>query len=188
MRKSDLFRFVALVAALMVVLAACGSEADQVSELPTNDNPGDAPAAAGACLEGEPDCIDTGVITDEPLPLPGDDTDDAGSSDDGGTVVSGGMTVDGGLTISEALASDVTGIIAVQGFLLDDGTGARLCEALAESFPPQCGGASIPVTGYEEVLDVPLQSEQSTTWTDDWVTFFGEIVDGVFVVDPTVTG
>ncbi len=185
MRRIAVVRFTAVLLALAMVLAACGSEADQPSELPTNDNPGDTPAAAGACLEGEPDCNDTGVITDEPLPLP---SDDGGSQDDGGAVVSGGMTVDGGLTVSEALASDATGIIAVQGFLLDDGTGARLCEALAESFPPQCGGTSIAVSNYEEVLDVPLQSEQNTTWTDEWVTFFGEIVDGVFVVDPTVSG
>ncbi len=187
MRTSRLLRLIALVAALMVVLAACGSDADQPSELPINDDAGDTPAAAGACLEGEPDCNDTGVMADDPLPLPGDD-DEAGSSNDGGAVVSGGMTVDGGLTVSEALASDATGILAVQGFLLDDGTGARLCQALAESFPPQCGGASISVTNYEEVLDVPLQSEQSTTWTDEWVTLFGEIVDGVLVVDTTVSG
>ena len=59
---------------------------------------------------------------------------------------------------------------------------------LAESYPPQCGGASIPVTNYEEVVNVPLNSNQNVTWTDDRVTFFGEIIDGVFVVDPTVAG
>ena len=98
------------------------------------------------------------------------------------------MPADGGLTIADALASDATGTIAVQGFLVDNGTTARLCEALAESYPPQCGGDSIPVAGYEEMIDVPLASAQGVTWTDEYVTLFGEIIDGTFVVDATVAG
>jgi hypothetical protein len=90
--------------------------------------------------------------------------------------------------VSEALATDASGIIAVKGFLVTDETGARLCEALAESYPPQCGGASVPVVGYEEMVDVPLQNAQGVTWTDDVLSLFGELLDGVFVVDPTVTG
>jgi hypothetical protein len=86
------------------------------------------------------------------------------------------------------LVSDVGGVVAVRGAFFDDGSGPRLCEALAESFPPQCGGGSLPVTGYEEVIDVPLQTEQGVTWTDQPVTFIGEIVGGVLVVDPTATG
>ncbi len=74
----------------------------------------------------------------------------------------------------------------MKGFLLIDGDGARLCEALAESLPPQCGGASIPVSNYEEVLGTPLQSEQGVSWTDETVSFLGEIVDGTLVVDPFV--
>jgi hypothetical protein len=41
---------------------------------------------------------------------------------------------------------------------------------------------------YEEVVGVPLQNAQGVTWTDDLLSLFGELVDGVFVVDPTVTG
>ena len=179
-----LTRGLALMAALMLVLAACGStDGGDTGELPLNDNPSDTPpAAAGACLEGEPDCNDTGDMnTPGPLPLDG-------SSDEGGGVTGSGALADGGLTVSEAMATDATGTIAVQGFLVADGTGARLCEALAESYPPQCGGASVPVMDYEEVVGVPLQNAQGVTWTDDLLSLFGELVDGVFVVDPTVTG
>jgi hypothetical protein len=196
-RTSRLLGPAALLLAVALVAAACGGGDDDGSApqppgseepapvLPTNDDPGATPpAAAGACLEGEPDCVDTLVGDPVPLPPPGDDP----AGDDGGPVVSGGMLVDGGLTVSEALATDATGVIAVRGFLLDDGSGARLCEALAESYPPQCGVASIAVTGYEEMVDVPLVQAQGVTWTDQTVSLLGEIVDGVLVVDPMVAG
>ncbi len=73
----------------------------------------------------------------------------------------------------------------MSGFLLVDADGARLCELLAESLPPQCGGVFVPIEGYEEVLAVPLQSAQGIEWTDQAATFIGEIVDGTFVVDAT---
>lgn len=155
--------------------------------LPVNDDPGSTPpAAAGACLEGEPDCNDLGPLPadGEPGSLPA--PQDLPPPVDPG--VPSGMVVDGGLTVSDALAGGVTGVIAVKGYLLDDGSGWRLCEVLAESFPPQCGGESLGITGHEEMVDVPMLNEQGVTWTDAMVTFLGEIVDGVLVVDPTVSG
>ncbi len=154
-------------------------ESDSIITLPVAGD--DFGAAAGACLEGDPNCNDTGGDMAAPPP-PLDDEEPS----DG--VVSQGMTVDGGLTVSQALASDAAGIIAVQGFLFDDGSGARLCEVLMESFPPQCGQPSLPVSNYEEAVDVPIQSNQGVSWTDSAVTFFGEIIDGELIVDPTVTG
>ena len=176
-----LVRVIGLVAALSLLAAACGDGVEEAptASLPVNDDPAAAPAS-GTCLEGEPDCDDTGDMVTPPIPLE--------DVEPGDGVVSGGMTTDGGLTVSDALAGGADGIIAVQGFLLDDGSGARLCEALAESYPPQCGGTFVPVSNYEEVLGVPLQSAQGVTWTDEVVTFFGEIINGEFVVDPTVAG
>jgi hypothetical protein len=49
--------------------------------------------------------------------------------------------------------------------------------------PPQCGGASLAVTGYEGALSGPLQNAQGVSWTDDVVSMLGQIVDGVFVID-----
>lgn len=182
-------RVIALLAALALVVAACGSgddaavaptappSADEPAPLPPNPDRDSEPLTGAACLVGEPDCNDTGVIGDEPmvLPPPGD-----------GPATLGGFVVDGGLTIPDALSTDAVGVIAVKGFLMVDDDGARLCELLAESFPPQCGGASIAITGYEEVLGAPLQTEQGISWTNDYVTFLGEIIDGILVVDATV--
>ena len=87
--------------------------------------------------------------------------------------------------MSEALATDATGVIAVKGLLLIDESGARLCEGFAESAPPLCSFAEVPITGYEEALSVPLTSSQGVSWTDQVASFLGEIVDGTFVVDAT---
>ena len=191
-------RGAAIIAVLALTVAACGGGSDdEVSEAPPaptngpvavssppNPNPGadDSPVIAGACLEGEPDCVDTVAIDEEPRDLP------PSSDEEPGIVPSGGALVGGGLLPFEALSTDATAIIAVQGFLVDNGGVARLCELLAESLPPQCGGSSIPVTGYDEVIGVPLSESQGVTWTDQVVSLLGEVIDGVLVVDATVAG
>ena len=53
----------------------------------------------------------------------------------------------GGLTVQEALDSDVDGPLLVRGYLLRRGGETRLCTALAESDPPQCGEPSLRVEG-----------------------------------------
>jgi len=185
-RMSLLLMFVILA----LLAAACGTSDEQPvptvpiggsaepSALPPNPNPGDTPAVAGACAEGEPDCNDTLTTGDEPqdLPPPGDD------------VAPTGMLVDGGLTVGDALAVSQAGPIATKGFLFIDGDGARLCEVLAESFPPQCGGVFVPIEGFEEILDAPLSNAQGISWTDQYVSFLGEFVDGTFIVNATVSG
>ena len=168
-------RTIALLAALTMLLAACGQSepaavGDVAAELPpaTGETP---PGAAGACLEGTPDCNDTPQLGGEDLPPP--DLSDEPAPAPG---------AEGTLTVSDALESGTLSGASVTGFLVIDESGARLCEALAESMPPQCAGASIPVTGYEERVDVPLISEQGVSWTDDLVALDGEIVDGTLVV------
>ncbi len=181
---------IAMLTMLALVAAACGTADEQAAPqapggseepavLPPNSNPDATPDPTGTCLEGEPECNDTAGPDDQPQPLPPPpDTRDEPTPT--------GMLVDGGLTVADALLTDAPGVIAVKGFLLVDDQGARLCELLAESYPPQCGGAHISVTGYEEVVGVPIKSAQGVSWTDQLVSFLGEIVDGTFVVDPTV--
>lgn len=198
-------RLAAMVAALVLVVAACGDDDDSPVDVSTGDDPtgqvddqpGDEPAdspaddpadseeppVAGACAEEDPDCDDTvepgEPVGEDPAPEPGYGT-------------SSGLVVNGGLTISEALSTDATGTRAIQGFVFADGDGIRLCEALAESFPPQCGGASLTVDSASvddlDLGDVPLAFAQGVNWTDAPVTLFGELVDGIFVVDPLTTG
>ncbi len=176
-----------MFAVLSLVAAACGTGDAQsaptapvaVDEpLPLNQNPGDTPAASGACVEGEPDCNDTLAIGEEPqdLPSPGDDP------------APSGMLVDGGLSLADAVKVSRAGPIAVKGFLLIDGDGARLCELLAESLPPLCGGVFVPIEGFEELLEAPLSESQGISWTDQYVSFLGEFVNGTFIVNATVSG
>ena len=161
---------------LAVVAAACGG-ADEVAQEPGT---GAIPPAAGACLAGDPDCDDLGgqPTGDEPLFFEDEPTDGAPPSDGGQPLVGGG------LTISEVLESQIDGGFAISGFFYDDGTGPLLCEALAESFPPQCGVASIPVDNSAGVELDGLVTEGDITWTDQSAVLIGEVVDGVFVVAP----
>ena len=108
--------------------------------------------------------------------------------DDTSASTVGGALAGGGLSVAEALATDAIGILAVRGFIVDDGVLARLCETLAESFPPQCGGASVAVPGYQAVDVGPLSQAEGVTWTDQPVVIFGELIDGTLVADPNVAG
>jgi hypothetical protein len=159
------------IALIALLAAACGDDgaaADAPGQLP--------PDPAATCPEGTPDCNDTPGLAEPPI-LPGEPDEGV---DPGATP----MVVDGGLTVSEALATDSTGPIAVSGFVVEDAAGLRLCEALAESFPPQCGGASIPLADTSTIDPDELQASQGVAWTDSPVTVLGEIVDGILVPTP----
>ncbi len=176
-----------ILVAVVLALSACGSSSDG-SDTAAPD--GDTPAVAGVCAEGEPDCDDVGSV-DAPSPS---DSDDVGVSDD--VAIGNGMTVDGGITVEEALDTEATGVLAVKGYLLDDGTGLRLCSVLAESLPPQCGGAWLMVEGFDfdGMIELPeyelvqVETSGAVTWTDGDVTMFGEVVDGNLVVEQLVAG
>jgi hypothetical protein len=159
-------KIVLLVLLPALVVAACGGDSATTDELPVDDGSGRTPAVGGACLEGEPDCNDTpgGEPTD--LPPAGNDEPPLPS------------------TIQVAAAAGASGPVAVAGFIVAAGDQIRICEALAESYPPQCGGASLPVTGLDQVDPDDLQTEGDVTWTDYAVTLYGEMVDGTLVVTP----
>jgi hypothetical protein len=86
------------------------------------------------------------------------------------------------MSVEDALAVSIDGGFAISGFFLDDGSGPRLCDALAESFPPQCGGASIELDNSVGVELDGLVTEGAVTWTEQPTVLVGEIVDGLFVV------
>ena len=170
-------RLAALLAALALVAAACGGGTAETDE-PANADLPINPAAA--CIETEPDCQDT-IDTDEPLFLDDEPRDSAEPP----AVVNGGALVPGGgLTISDALAGDDLGIFALQGFIVADDAGPQLCELLAESLPPQCGGATVELAGLDMIDPDELSEAQGVTWSDQPITLVGEIVNGVFVPTP----
>ncbi len=67
-----------------------------------------------------------------------------------------------------------------RGFLVDAGGAVRLCNALAESYPPQCGGESFLVDG--PLPNVEWSEAEGVRWTDRPVTVRGMVDDGVLRV------
>jgi hypothetical protein len=111
----------------------------------------------------------------------GDGTDDA--SDDSGSVPQTSAPGAGpGISIEEALAADTDEMLLVNGNLLADGDDVRLCYALAESFPPQCGGPSLVVEGLDlEEVD-GLITEGEVSWTDRPMQLLGVVEDETLTV------
>ena len=202
-----LMRIAAVVAAMVLIAAACSdgstdqesaplaSDSAEPAPVSPDDNVGDTPRTTGVCAPDVPNCNDTLVVGGRgPLTLPDDeppsptgDPEPVGRGG-GGTVTSGGMLVDGGLSVTDALSTDASGVIAVQGHLFDDGSGLRLCWGLAESLPPLCMEPSIAVRGFDSG-DTALEQAQGVLWTNTAVTLFGELlIDGVFAVNDLVTG
>ena len=89
------------------------------------------------------------------------------------------------LTVDELLDAEDQGRsghnVVVVAMLVDDGTGMRMCEALAESYPPQCGGRSIDVLN-PDVIDVELTEDQGVRWTEGPVSLFGWVEGESFFV------
>jgi hypothetical protein len=91
-------------------------------------------------------------------------------------VVADGEPTEPGMSVADALGHRATDdLVTVTGalFVGADGT-ILLCDAIAESFPPQCGGDRILVEGLDldEVAD--LQSEGDVAWAEG-VTLFGSV-------------
>ena len=153
-------RTILILTIAAMALSACAADDADSAALPPND--GDAPAVdQSTCLAGEPDCAD------DP------------SNGEGVTELPAEL---GDVTIADLLDGGPGGTVTVAGFVVATGDDVRLCEALAESFPPQCGGLSIPIDGFGEVELEGLPSEGDVTWSDFPITLAGEVVDGVFVV------
>jgi hypothetical protein len=80
-----------------------------------------------------------------------------------------------GITVTQALDHGPTDdIVAVTGALFVDPDGTvRLCEAIAESFPPQCGGARLLVEGLD-LASVELEEANGLQWAES-VTLLGSV-------------
>ena len=81
-----------------------------------------------------------------------------------------------GISVADALGHQATDdLVLVSGALFVDADGTvRLCDAIAESFPPQCGGERIEVQGADLATLEGLQQEGEVQWAES-VTLFGSV-------------
>lgn len=110
-------------------------------------------------------------------------SDDSSSSDATGTSASDSTPVSqgapipgGGLSVQEAIDSDLDGPLMVRGYLIERDGELRLCEAILESSPPQCGDPSLRVEG-----PAPAASEER-------VSLLGDVEGETITVSATATG
>ncbi len=79
-------------------------------------------------------------------------------------------------------ASEGSGAAELEGFVVERDGVARLCEALLESFPPQCGEPSVVIANIDE-LDATFTTEQDVRWTDLPVDVVGTVDAGVLTLE-----
>lgn len=79
-------------------------------------------------------------------------------------------------------ASDGSGDAELEGSVVISDDVARLCEALLESFPPQCGEPSVVIAN-PDALDAELTTEQGVSWSDLPVRVVGTVESGVLTIE-----
>jgi hypothetical protein len=91
-------------------------------------------------------------------------------------VIADGEPTGTGLSVTDALGHRATDdLVTVSGALFANADGTvYLCSAIAESFPPQCGGDRILVDGLDLATVAGLQTEGDVSWAEG-VTLFGSV-------------
>ena len=106
----------------------------------------------------------------------------AACGDDGDPVSRPVGGVGPGISIGEALTSNLTGPLVINGFLHVQHDQARLCEGLVGSFPPLCAGRFLVIVGLDLMTIGGLTSEASVTWSDQSVGVLGTVEGEVLTV------
>ena len=86
------------------------------------------------------------------------------------------------LSVEGLLVAEPSGSVDVVGFVVIDSSGARLCFALAESFPPQCGGEYIEIVNPDD-LDVAFEESADVQWTESAVVVRGQYSEQTFTIE-----
>ena len=91
-------------------------------------------------------------------------------------VIAAGEPTEPGMSVADALGHQATDdLVTVSGALFANADGTvLLCDAIAESFPPQCGGDRIRVEGLDLDSIDGIQVEGDVAWAEG-VTLFGSV-------------
>ncbi len=107
-------------------------------------------------------CVSTGSA---PSTVPA--TTGAGADADGILTIASGTAVGPGISIEEAIGNGGDGPLLVNGALFVDPDGrVLLCDAMAESFPPQCGGTRLEVHGLDIATVPEMQEANGARWVE----------------------
>jgi hypothetical protein len=69
-------------------------------------------------------------------------------------------------SVAEAVEKRPASVVRVEGYIVSRAGETRLCSALLESHPPQCGNPSLPLPGPPPHGD-GVESAQDVTWTEE---------------------
>ena len=120
--------------------------------------------------------------------IPGGAAGGHGPADPGGGNGGGVTAVGPGISIGDAMKSKVDQPLLVNGALVVRAGEVRLCSALAESYPPQCAGASLKVEGLDLSTVKGLKSANGVSWSDNQVQLLGRVRDGVLRIERGASG
>ena len=70
------------------------------------------------------------------------------------------------LTVEQLVARSADTPVTVQGFLIDRDGATRLCAAILESYPPQCGEPAVALVGLDLDQIAGTQTDQGITWRE----------------------
>lgn len=70
------------------------------------------------------------------------------------------------LTVEQLVARSSDTPVTVQGFLIDREGASRLCAAILESYPPQCGEPAVELVGLDLDQLAGTQTDQGATWKE----------------------
>jgi hypothetical protein len=169
---------------ITVICVAVIASSCAVSEERSGPGADGIPEILVACAEDQPDCQDTLATGD--VPTGGDDPIAPSTQPNSGSV-SDGMAVDGGLSVAEAIAYRGSERVAVHGYVVRTSETTQLCETLAESFPPQCGGASLALVDADTIDNFPLIEEGEVQWSSDSVILVGTVAGTELTIETTAS-
>jgi hypothetical protein len=86
------------------------------------------------------------------------------------------------LTVAEALDAPAGSMVTVRGHVIATAGTTLLCEMLAETYPPQPGGAQMVLEDLDIATLGGTESAGDTTWTGDQRAVTGIITDDVLRV------